>query len=321
MKVLKDVKLNDKIDFSEVEDFNDIFFDHFFPSVAGHGEIIDEFHSNVMSTYHSTYQEVGAFYDEDADDPDWIVKLCYTLLVAAATESVVGLENLFKSGKSGGRHDYPNFGQYITRNKFKCFMAAAPYCWTDKKNWYLANNEKTWDIFHPILDSYNGKRKHLLETVLILMLDESMSGWRPKTSKLGGLPNITWEPRKPISLGTMFKNGAECKTGIILFQDVVAAPDCQMRKKFYDEDSSLPGTPPVPQHTAEVLRQVEGAKVIEGGWVGGDAWFGSVITAVEVYKRLGVYRYIHKLLIVRLLLLYCCSHKSIFFRWMQYFHC
>jgi hypothetical protein len=45
----------------------------------------------------------------------------------------------------------------------------------------------------------------------------------------------------------------------------------------------------MPAHTAEVLRQVEGAGVIEGGWVGGDAWFGSVMTCVEVKKRFGVY--------------------------------
>ncbi len=38
-------------------------------------------------------------------------------------------------------------------------------------------------------------------------------------------------------------------------------------------------------HTAEVLRQVDDAKVEKGGWVGGDAWFGSVMSCVEVMKR------------------------------------
>jgi hypothetical protein len=42
-------------------------------------------------------------------------------------------------------------------------------------------------------------------------------------------------------------------------------------------------------HTAEVLRQVQGAGVQEGGWTGGDAWFGSVMSCVEVYKRFGVH--------------------------------
>jgi hypothetical protein len=45
----------------------------------------------------------------------------------------------------------------------------------------------------------------------------------------------------------------------------------------------------MPIHTAEVLHQVEQANVVEGGWVEGDAWFGSVAMAVEVYKRKKVF--------------------------------
>jgi len=41
--------------------------------------------------------------------------------------------------------------------------------------------------------------------------------------------------------------------------------------------------------TAEVLMQVENSEVKRGGWVGGDAWFGSVVTAVEVHKTLGIH--------------------------------
>ena len=39
---------------------------------------------------------------------------------------------------------------------------------------------------------------------------------------------------------------------------------------------------------------MEGANVAKGGWVGGDAWFGSVMSAVEVFNRFGVYRYLFK---------------------------
>ena len=38
----------------------------------------------------------------------------------------------------------------------------------------------------------------------VVILDKSMRGWRPKTSKTGGLPNIFCEPRKPVGFGTMF---------------------------------------------------------------------------------------------------------------------
>jgi hypothetical protein len=117
------------------------------------------------------------------------------------------------------------------------------------------------------------------------MLDESMYGWRPKASKLGGLPNYTYEPRKPVPLGTMFRNGVECIYGILVFQDVVQNPELQSQKDFHGEKLSLPGQPPITAHTAEVLRQVDGADIPEGGWVGGDAWFGSMMSVIETYKR------------------------------------
>jgi len=52
-----------------------------------------------------------------------------------------------------------------------------------------------------------------------------------KHPKLGGLPNYTYEPRKPVPLGTMFRNGAECMSGILVFQDVVQLSEVQSCKK------------------------------------------------------------------------------------------
>jgi hypothetical protein len=42
-------------------------------------------------------------------------------------------------------------------------------------------------------------------------------------------------------------------------------------------------------HIAEVLRQVESAHLGANSWVGGDAWFGSVATCIEVYKQCGAH--------------------------------
>jgi hypothetical protein len=130
-----------------------------------------------------------------------------------------------------------------------------------------------------------------------------MSGWRPKTTAYGGLPSITFEPRKPVQLGTEFKNGIECLGGSMAFQDIVMAPELQKTKKYFFVDNydvndpsshkirktSLPGNPSIQAHTAEVLRQVSGAGVRPGGWVGGDAWFGSVMTCVEVMQEFDVH--------------------------------
>jgi hypothetical protein len=51
----------------------------------------------------------------------------------------------------------------------------------------------------------------------------------------------------------------------------------------------LPGKPDIQAHVAEVLRQVEGAGVEPGGWTGGDAWFGSVMSCVQLMRDLGVH--------------------------------
>ena len=77
-----------------------------------------------------------------------------------------------------------------------------------------------WDVILPFLDEYNDKRRKLLR-VLFLLCDETMSGYCPKTSKTRDLPNLSHEPRKPVSLGTMLRNGVEGKAGIFAFHDIV----------------------------------------------------------------------------------------------------
>jgi hypothetical protein len=86
-----------------------------------------------------------------------------------------------------------------------------------------------------------------------MLVDESMSGWRPKTTKYGGLTNYTYGPRKPVPLGTMFCNGAECISGLLVIQDVVQNPEMQSQKAYHGEKSSLPDKSEITAHTAEVL--------------------------------------------------------------------
>ena len=259
-----DIKLPD-----DIKDLPDLFFSHFLPSIDGHALLIDKFHSDRRSPYYSTVRDERIqFHDPEAADTDWFVKNCYLILIAASTEVEVGVENLWRRGKSNGRRNYPNFGQYVGQNTFKAFQSAAPYCFCEQKYWYHDRRDRLWDVFLPCLNSFNQRRRHLIK-LRLLMLDESMSGWRPKTSKLGGLPNYTYEARKPVPLGTMFRNSVECVSGCLVFQDAVQLPEIQSRKKYFGEVSSLPGMEEIKATTSEVLRQVEGSGIQRGGWVGG----------------------------------------------------
>ena len=60
-------------------------------------------------------------HDPDADDPDWMVKKAYTIMIAAVSEIETGVENLWKRGRSSGRKEFPNFGKYTKKNYFKAF--------------------------------------------------------------------------------------------------------------------------------------------------------------------------------------------------------
>ena len=120
-----------------------------------------------------------------------------------------------------------------------------------------------------------------------LLINESMSGWRTKTSKTGGLLNITHEARKPVPLGRMICNTVDCVTVIFAHHDIVQGPVQQCKKKYSDPlvTSNLSMNEDIQYHVAEVLRQAEISKVVEDDWVGDDAWFGSINTAVELKAR------------------------------------
>eukprot|EP00957_Ditylum_brightwellii_P127846 9749807-Ditylum_brightwellii.AAC.1 len=98
----------------------------------------------TTAEFHRTVQaEKIYFHQPDAYDPDWCVKRCYTLIVAAASEVETGVDNLWRVGLSLGCHNYPDFGKYIPKNAFKAFCSAAPYAWSDKKYWYEDKRDKS----------------------------------------------------------------------------------------------------------------------------------------------------------------------------------
>jgi hypothetical protein len=73
--------------------------------------------------------------------------------------------------------------------------------------------------------------------------------------------------------------------------DLADSSNEQWKKKYSlpPKISHLPRKEEISYHCAEVLHQCDESKVVEGGWVGGDAWFGSVESCVELKKHFNVY--------------------------------
>jgi hypothetical protein len=218
------------------------------------------------------------------------IKLCITLLIKAASECHKGIDNLWADGNGAGAREYPAYGQYIPKHYIKAFFHVLPLLWAPEEYWFRDQRELPWDVVKLLFEEINALRCLLL-CILFLVLDESMYGFRPKTSPHGGLPNISFEPRKPVSLGSMVRNGLDAITGIFAFRDPVEDMTSQRLKPFMQSNNTMhtPGGGDLPVCTAEVLRQVKGSGLVKGGWVCGDAWFGSVVSAVELKIRLGVY--------------------------------
>lgn len=64
------------------------------------------------------------------------------------------------------------------------------------------------DPYHPVkslIDGYNDNRKQNIAASIDIVLDESMSPYRPRTTSTGGLPNISFIFRKPKPLGIEMK--------------------------------------------------------------------------------------------------------------------
>ena len=115
----------------------------------------------------------------NGDDPEKLLKICITLMIAASNEVYSGMNMLWKSGPGFGLKEYPNYAQFIPKKYFKCFVCAFPFMWADKKYWFMPRNDLPWDVFDGFLSEYNKMRTGLVD-VNYAVLDESMSGWQPR---------------------------------------------------------------------------------------------------------------------------------------------
>ena len=91
----------------------------------------------------------------------------------------------------------PHFEQYMTFNRFKDFRRFLPAVFADPTK----VETDPWYQLSTAIDNFNEIRRLRVSCSRWLVADESMSAWRPRTTALGGLPNISFVIRKPEPLG------------------------------------------------------------------------------------------------------------------------
>jgi hypothetical protein len=118
-------------------------------------------------------------------------------------------------------------------------------------------------------DDFNKRRKKVISASREKTADESMCLMRPRTTKLGDWPHISYVLRKSEPLGTEFKNTCCAITGALMTLEIQRAKQHTPKLKQIREFGATAGV---------CLRLIEAADPEDGlkECIKGDAWFGSV---------------------------------------------
>ena len=132
-------------------------------------------------------------------------------------------------------------------------------------------NTNQWEWFAQAVEDFNDVHARLVRNGMTKVLDESMSAWRPRKDKLGGLPNISYIFRKPKPLGTEFKTMVDADTGVMVHLEVQEGKDAMRSKEHHAQLGA----------TAACCVRLAGGCARKSTVVG-DAWFGSVNEGMRV---------------------------------------
>jgi len=125
---------------------------------------------------------------------------------------------------------HPGFEKYMTRTRFdnikRCVLAAC----ADP----ASAGEDPWCEIRPLINAFNKNRLENVEQSEILIPDELMSPYQPRTTPAGDLDHLSFVERKPKKLGTEFKCVADGKHGVMLFLEIQEGQASMAKKRFRD---------------------------------------------------------------------------------------
>jgi len=182
-----------------------------------------------------------------------------------------------KSGDDDDFHSlvqHANFDRYIAYHRFKECRRYYPSIWYNEQK---REAKDPWWQFSDAVDNFNSIRGKKLYKSTWAVIDESMSSWRPRTTKLGGLPNLSHVPRKPEPLGTEFKCTADPKSGCLLALEIQRGKEGNKNLQFNNEIGNTAGG------TTRLMNITNS----DGNCIGvkGDAWFGSVRSCTSLMQK------------------------------------
>ena len=218
------------------------------------------------------------------------VKEFFLLLACllAAIPSEQGGEQLWETACMKGVCARPELGKIMKLKRFKQLKGLYPAAFAASEettehsgNWSpiegVSATNDPWKQIQLLVNDFNATIKKNYVSSDRLCLDESMSAWRPRQDKYGGLPHISFIKRKPKPLGTEFKSVADAESGIMLHLEIQRGKG-EMNDAAYKTE--LGATAACTKRLAEATSNGECDTFY------GDSWFASAKTANEI-KKLG----------------------------------
>jgi hypothetical protein len=140
------------------------------------------------------------------------------ILILAAKLEKGGVDALFDKGKKKLLDELPSIdlSDRMKKYRFEQLKRVIPTAF---------HGDDKGDLWNPIkslIDGFNNKRARKIAASFCKVHDESMSAFKPRTTKTGGLPFLSFILRKPKPIGTEFKVTACTETGkCIVFNLVI----------------------------------------------------------------------------------------------------
>ena len=216
----------------------------------------------------------------------------HALLIAATVHSKQG-SMLWPATNKGSKRIKTlappvDFGAYMKEWRFKEIKYILPKIMEDPSK---AENDD-WYKMRRRMEQFHLTTKNTMFVSSVCCFDESMSAFIPRTTKTGGLPNLSFIARKPEPLGTELKVVADGLTGKFIWMEIQEGKERMQSKQFQSLGSTAACTLRGVVYSCEyqhlpVVPDADATDTIECDrkrlWLG-DSWFGSVKTVANIGK-------------------------------------
>ena len=157
---------------------------------------------------HNTSNPHHRHAKECSEDDWWTI---WGIVIFAATVGKGGIDHLYnKKQKLLAQLPHIDLSGIMLKHRAQELIKFIPFAFHGE------DESDPWNPVRALVDGFNDLRTQKVAVAHCKILDETMSGWSPTTTKYGGLPFLSFIRRKSTPLSTEFKTVACSVLGKLL---------------------------------------------------------------------------------------------------------